>query len=129
MKFYIAVALTELEKVQAMYEIIISKWHEISVDWTGEVVPRPFTENSQLAQDFAIRDVKWVQDSDVFVIVTDTESRWLFIELWVAIERNLQAGKPKIYSIWKNKDMSIFYFHPSMKIVENIEKVLEDLEN
>ena len=127
MKFYIAAALTEKEKVQKIYQMIREKWHEISVDWIDEFVPRPFSENSSKAWDFAIRDIKGVQESDIFVIFTDTEARGLFIELWVALERNLQTWKPQIYIIWEYRENSIFYFHPNVHICEDMNEVLKNL--
>ncbi|MFH1308237.1 MAG: hypothetical protein ABIH72_05270 [archaeon] len=53
----------------------------------------------------------------------------MFVELGAAILSSVRFGKPLIYVVGDNLGRSIFYYHPSVKLVKNIAQVLEEIDN
>jgi hypothetical protein len=129
MKVYIAAKLENRQEVERIIKLIRDKNHEIIIDWTkDEPINKPYENNIQVAKERTIRDVSGIKNSDAFILLTDEgTNKGMYIELGVAIDSNIRTGKPKIYVTDKNIHNSIFYYHPSIKIIKNIQEILQIL--
>ncbi|RLG18521.1 hypothetical protein DRN63_01315 [Nanoarchaeota archaeon] len=128
MKVYIAAPFERKGEVKDLIEELKKIGFEISHDWTSHESIDP-TKQKELARKYSIEDIEGVRNSDVFILLAeDRVSSGASVELGAAILSNLEFGKPIIYVVSKTRDL-MFYFHPSVKLVENVTEVLEDLKN
>ena len=129
MKVYIAAKFEKKEEVRSLYKILSEMGHNITSDWTLHKMIRPYKKNHELAEEYSIEDINGVKDCDVFILLTDEEkSSGAHVELGAAILSNIKSGKPIIYVIGSHTANSMFYFHPSVKRMDNIEEVLSEIK-
>jgi hypothetical protein len=129
MKFYIAARFNEKYKTRQIYKHLQSKGHKITADWTLHKSIKPYNQNSALAKDYAIEDMKGVAECDVFVLISSQSTgAGSAGELGAAILSQIKYHKPKIYVIGKYIGNNFFYFHPAVIKKNNITEVLKDLE-
>lgn len=128
MKFYIAAKFQLKEKVREIYTRLQEEGHEITADWTLHKSIKPYEDNPDIAQEYAIEDINAAQSCDVFVILSEEAGTGMYVELGAAISSNLKQGKPKIYIIGNHNTRSMFYFHPSVNRRNNLEEVLQEIK-
>ena len=127
MTFYVASRFGNKEFVRKIYEILQSKGHSITADWTQHKSIKPYDQNASMCGNYAIEDIGGVKDCDVFILVSGEGGTGMHTELGVAILSHILFGKPKIYVAGEHNKNSMFYYHPSVKRMEKIEYVFEDL--
>lgn len=128
MKIYIASRFHKKEEVKKLYKLLKAKGHKISSDWTLHKRIKPYKENQEIAGKYAAEDVEGVKNSDVFIMISDNAGTGLYTELGVAIASHIEFGKPKIYIVGDHKDRSMFCFHPSINLKNNIAGVLKKMD-
>ncbi|MFH0805564.1 MAG: hypothetical protein V1901_01575 [Patescibacteria group bacterium] len=128
MKIYIASRFHKKEEVKKLYKLFINKGHKISSDWTLHKRIKPYKENQEIASQYATEDVRGVKNSDIFIMISDEVGTGMYTELGVAIASHVEFNKPKIYIIGDHKERSMFHFHPSINLKNNIEEVLKEID-
>lgn len=63
----------------------------------------------------------------MFILVSDEAGTGMYTELGMAMQRNSEEGSPQIYVVGNYLSRSVFYFHPAVNRVNNIEEVLKGL--
>ena len=132
MKIYVAGRFTEKEmaKVREVMRKLREMGHEITVDWTKHIPIHKdgYSKHLQLAEQYAIEDIKGVIESDVFILLTtDDIGTGMHVELGAAIASFKLRRKPTIYVVGKHIDKCLFYYHPSVKRRNTIEEVLQEI--
>src|SRR3989344_7711923 len=125
MKFYIASRYNKKGQVEEIQEILKQKGHEISFDWTRIETFRPYNQNKDKVKEISNKNIEGVKNSDVFILITDAGGTDMYVELGIALYNLLEKGKPKIYVLGDYLDKSSFYFHPLVKVINNINEIQE----
>ncbi len=130
MKFYIASYVGEKERVRAIQRQLRALGHEITVDWTSYpgVFGKERDEHPERVGEIAVRDMRGVQDCDVFILLAEpADGRAKYAELGAAIMANLYTGRPRVYVLGNKTSQSVFFYHPTVRRVTTLEAVLEEL--
>jgi hypothetical protein len=127
MKVYVAAKFEERDEVLKLYEILKSKGHTVTCDWTKHKSISPYKDNPELAREYSIGDTNGSMDADFFIMLTPNDGKGMFVELGAAIASNIKSGKPKIYAVGENNTETIFYFHPSVTRVDTLDEVLKQI--
>ena len=125
--FYIAAHVSQKTRVKRIYQLLKHQGHVISVEWAlrQTVAMKGRNQKPERSRDTAIRDMEGIRDCDVFVLLSEpSDGRAKYVELGGAIATYLDKGKPRIFIVGRRTNQSVFYFHPSVKRVENITAVL-----
>ena len=115
------------DQVREIYEKIEQKSHEITEDWTRHKIIKPYDENKEISRRYSIQDINGVRNADVFVLLTNEDGIGMYLELGVAMMSYIQNRKPKIYVVGNRLGRSMHFFHPSVKRMNTIDDVFEDL--
>ena len=131
MKFYVAAFADEKEKVRRIYQRLRRLGHDITVDWTVRTVlsGKKRDEHPEQVQEIAVRDMKGILESDIFVLLSEpADGRAKYAELGAAIVSCLEGGKPRIYVLGKETNQSVFFYHPAVTRVHRLDDILKDLK-
>jgi hypothetical protein len=83
-----------------------------------------------VARDHATVDTIGVLECDVFILLTAKEKGAGYsTELGMALGANLLRGTPAVYVVGEHLDGNMFYFHPNVKRVADLEELLSDIKN
>ena len=132
MKFYLAATIKNKVAVEKMVSTLKASKHEITVDWTaGESVPLVQRNARQdEVRAVALRDLRGIQDADVFVLLTEPpDGRSMYVELGAAIALQKCRKRPQIFVVGKECNQSVFFFHPVVTRVNDLNEVLAMLES
>ena len=121
MKFYIAARFDKRDEVKKLQNVLAEMGHEIVGDWTDHKPIKPYSENHDIARDYASDDINGVKNADSFIILSDEAGTGMYVELGAAIAANALKGKPKIYAVGEHNSRSMFYFHPAVKRLSSVE--------
>jgi hypothetical protein len=129
MNFYIASAINNKDNVQAIYDQLKKRGHEVTTDWTltDDIPENDREKSSEYIRSIAKRDFEGIRECNVFVLLSDPpEGRSMYAELGIAISMLEASGKPRVYIVGPENKESVFYFHPIVRRVESFEDVLKD---
>lgn len=128
MQIYVAAKYTDKPKVKEIQQHLKEAGHEITHDWTLHQDIRPFKDNADLAEYYAIRDLDGVRNADVFIfLINQALSTGCATELGAALMLNLTFGKPDIFLIGNDLQNNLFYYHPNVMKCADIEDLLAKL--
>ena len=127
MKFYISSRVKDKNEVQEIIKDLKDKGHEITLDWTHFDSLRPYDEYENKSKKHSISFFKAIEKADVFILISNEAGTGMYTELGIALKQHLYSEKPSIYIIGDHLSRSIFFFHPSVNRVSNLEEVLDDL--
>lgn len=127
MKFYVAAPLRRKDDVKKIYAQIEAKGHSISSDWTDHLNIRPFSEDKESAEKYAVKDINGVINCDIFIALCHdlTDSIGTPSELTAAIALNLAVGKPEVFIVGNDTDNVIFSYHSVVQRVASVARVLK----
>src|SRR3989344_5440593 len=127
-KIYMSARFNEKEKVMGISQNL-EKWdYEITSNWIHHKPIKPYGKNQELARAYSIEDINNSAQSDYFIILTSEAGTGMYVELGSAIIHHLEKGKPKIYVVGDYLDRCMFYFHPVVKRIKNIEDLIIQLQ-
>lgn len=120
MRIYVAGKWQDREDVRIWHNQLRARGHEITCDWTSHEYPGEGQEH--LLTDYALADIKGVQDCDVLIALFEVEYayRGAFVEIGAA----LALGK-RILILGHAGDSCIFMNHPLVRIFDNAWDVME----
>jgi len=127
MKAYIAARFNQKDQTLDIARKLKDRGYDFISDWTSHKSIKPYEQNSEMAQQYAIEDVDGTRNTDLFILISDEAGTGMYVELGAAIASNLMSGKPKIYVIGNQLDRSMFYFHPTVNRRNTIEDVLKEI--
>ena len=52
----------------------------------------------------------------------------MYVEIGAAIQHNIEFGKPVIYVVGNHINRSMFYFHPAVNRLKNIEDLIAKIK-
>ncbi|MBR9702288.1 hypothetical protein GOV13_05200 [Candidatus Pacearchaeota archaeon] len=128
MKIYVATTFENKEKLLEIHKKIKEMGHEIAYDWTTHKPIKPYDKNKDLAIQYSSKDIEGVDNCDIFILISNEKiSPGMHTEFGAAIFSNMKYGKPLIYVVGEHTSNSIFYFHPSVKIVDSVDEVISEI--
>ena len=125
---YVASRFNKRLKVKEIFSRLEKLGYSISYDWTNHKSIKPYEDNEELSRDYSIEDIKNSIQSDYFILLTSEAGTGMYVKLGSAIFSNIINGKPKIYVVGNYINRSMFYFHPAVERIKNIEDLLTRLE-
>jgi hypothetical protein len=131
MRFFISGQIDDVANVRKLMDRVKIAGHTITHDWTVTDVflgsPEAKLKDKQETGMRAAKDIQGVVSSDVYVLLSDNEQvgKGMYVELGAALALNAITGKPKVYVIGKMNHMSVFYLHPAVVHMANIEEVIK----
>jgi len=137
MKIFVSGQINDIENVRLVQQKLIDAGHEITHDWTRNETGDKMLggdenklANIDEASRRAVLDIDAVLDAEVHIACTDNElpGKGMYVELGAAIALNETRSSPRVFLVGKLNHMSIFYFHPSVKIFDTIDQVIEELK-
>jgi hypothetical protein len=129
LKFYIAARVSQREEVKRIGDMLTNKGHTSLSTWVDEGNIKPYDKHSHKAEARAIECIKAIEESDVFVLISDKTGAGMYTELGVAIASNLLRKKPIIFIVGDHTSRSVFFFHPSVTRRENLSEVIQDISS
>lgn len=136
MKIYVSGQISDIANIQTIQTALRKAGHTITHDWTANEVGDMRIEtredklqNSKEAGLRAQKDIEGVMSSDVFVVCTDNQQRGsgMYAELGAALACHASTGRPRIYAIGSLNHLSVFYLHPAVQHVSNVDELIINL--
>jgi len=128
MRLYVASRFVNIEKVKEIHGMAISKGWELAFDWTRfpkiDVAKKIATSSARSST-----EIISIMNSHVFILVNCEGGCGMYVEMGAAIASCLKTGRPLVYVTGDQLDRSIFFYHPSVKVMPNVEDIFEDVEN
>jgi len=127
MNVYIASRTSERELVKKLNKFF-KKNGFIALDWTWHTPTKPYEEHKETAKDYSIEDLEMVKKSDIFILLTtESSGTGSTAEFGMALMAYSLFKKPHIYVVGKYIN-NMFYYHPGVILVEDINKLLKLLK-
>jgi len=104
----------------------IAEGWELAFDWTQFEkidVARKISTSSARSD----TEIMAICQSDVFILINCKGGCGMYVELGAAIAASVMKQLPLIYVTGEQLDRSIFFYHPSVKVMENIEDIFDDI--
>ena len=123
MKFFVSGKVGQAKNAISVIKRLREAGHEITFDWTTIDHLKPYSENRIASRRLAIKECDGVKNSDVLVVIVHKKGIGMFVELGIA----LAMGIP-VRIIAEEEDQSMFFYHPLVKKVKNIEQVISEFD-
>ncbi len=130
MRFYIASTIKNKNQVRLIIIALNKNGHDVTVDWTDseKIHEDEREENIENMRSLSLRDYDGIHSCDVFAMLSEpSDGRSMYVELGIAIACRELTGNPKIYIIGGKKNQSIFYYHPTVCRVDDINQLFQNL--
>ena len=62
------------------------------------------------------------------ILLTSDAGTGIYVEIGAAIQHRIEFGKPVIYVVGNNIKRSMFYFHPTVNRLKNIEDLIAKIK-
>jgi hypothetical protein len=121
MKIFVSGKIGEEESVKEVMGLLQEAGHEITFDWTKIDHLRPYDENAAASREAAVKESRAVKDADALIILAHDRGVGMYVELGIAI----CSGIP-IRVITNKKSRTMFFHHPLVKKVDNLEQIIEE---
>jgi hypothetical protein len=128
MKFYVTGRSNNYEQVQKAFEVIKSKGHNVTFEWTTLPMVKPYEEHIVKAAEYASLGIAGVTEADHYILFSHGDGNGVFTEFGAALASNTIKGTPKIYVIGTaNKAAAMFHYHPEVVWFDTLEEVFEKI--
>lgn len=121
MKIFLATSFHNQAAFAAERAALVAQGHEV-YDWTLLKPIRPYVQNAALTEEYAVTLIEEVLDADLFILLANDQCKSSYVELGIAMQAKLQAGKPDIYIIGNYESM--YFLHPAIKLADSIGEVV-----
>lgn len=121
MKFFVSGKVGNDGVTKSTMDALKNMGHEITFDWTTIDHLRPYDKNSVASREAAISESHGVKNADVLVIIAHEKGIGMYVELGIAIG----AGIP-IRVVTEVESRTMFFHHPLVKRVRNVDEVIEE---
>jgi len=127
-RVYIAASFEQKDDVKDLYKRLEKAGHTITADWTvhKEIISlKTDQEREALKNKYVIEDTEGVKSASVLaLLIGSRKSIGAHIELGIA----LGANTPLIVLIGKPDKSQLFYSHPSITVVPDVDAFMKLLE-
>lgn len=124
MKIYVAASFEQKEEAKKLHNVLTNAGHTITLDWTTHKLLADAPNIEVLSRQYAIDDVEGVMAADVYVLILgERKSAGSHIELGIALGANIKH----IYILGEVKDFTLFYKHPRVKNLLDVESLIKEL--
>lgn len=126
MKVFVSGQLNDKEKIQDIYSKLEVIGFEVTHDWTRTDNIKDKLADPDESGKRAAKDITGVVDSDIYILFSDNENpgKGMYVELGAALALNEKYGKPDVYIIGKLNHLSIFYLHPKVQHLRDIDELI-----
>ena len=136
MKIFVSGQIHDIENVRKTQKVLTESGHTITHDWTrNESGDKILQTSEDKLRDIAETgkranlDIQGVLDCDVYIICTSNEKpgKGMYVELGAALALSQSIGRPQVFLIGKMNHISVFYLHPNLTRLSNVQEVIEEL--
>lgn len=127
MKIYVAGKFQKKKEIIEIYNRMKLLGHEISYDWTTHKNIKPYSQNSKIAAKYSEKELKGIEDCDLFIYLSDEGGTTLPMEFGSALILAKIKNKPKVYALGDFNDKSPWFFNKRVKRVNSIDDLIKDL--
>jgi len=127
MKVYVAGQLADTAAVTAAQQQILAAGHTLTHDWTQEpCFTEKYASRPEESADIARTDLEGVMAADAVVVLASSTDpgRGLFVELGAALARAELGQLGHVIVVGDIVHESVFYFHPRVRRVVNLDEWL-----
>ncbi len=128
MKWYFASRVHHRSKIVEVSKFLNDQGEIIMSDWIYKDSLKPYTEHLTEVTILSKNIVKSLTETDIFVLISDSEGTDMFVELGICLARNDSHQKPRIYIVGEYGKRSLMQLHPSIVHTKNIAEVFS-IEN
>lgn len=126
MKVYVAARTARRVEVKNINKQLIALGHEV-FDWTWHKNTKPYLKNQKVAEKYAIEDVNWVKNCDLFILLTDEPAgNGSTTEFGMALLSSALFKKPKIYIVGERLN-NMFFMHPNVNIRKSVKEIIKEI--
>jgi len=128
-KIYVAGPLADVATVRSVQSTVVAAGHELTLDWTEEAsLMEDYGSQLDVSGKLAEEELNAVMVADaVLVVASEHDGRGMFVELGAALARAQQGELAHVVIVGEIRQESVFYFHPVVERVANIQDWLEHL--
>lgn len=126
MKFYIAARLRQKERVKLLISRLEECGYKNITPWLDDKNIKPYENNLDLARKYALRCIVAMRKCDIFILLSNNSGTGMYTEFGIALLLNILFKNPQIYIVGKYLSGTIFFFHPLIKRVNNINKLMQN---
>ena len=127
-KIYISARFNKKEDVIKLGDLLTNRGFEVISNWVSHKSIKPYEKNQDLAKQYSIEDINNSAQCDYFILLTSDAGTGMYVEIGAAIQHNIEFGKPVIYVVGNNINRSMFYFHPTVNRLKNIEDLIAKIK-
>lgn len=127
MKVYVAGKFQKKNLVREVYRRIKDLSYEVAYDWTTHDPIKPYSQNAQLATQYAHNELDGIADSDVFIYLSDQRGTTLPMEFGAALMRAKTHSDLLVYAVGEFNDKSPWFFNELVKRRDSVDEVIEEL--
>ncbi len=133
-RIYIASKVGPMEEeVKRLKNTLESRDYNILYDWTENPVSKPFQDHPEQSARAAHDMAQAVMNCDILIVLFAEGGIGFHIETGGALVSSIilsmitGQSKKEIYVVGNGNDRSVFYFHDSVKRLDTVEELLEEL--
>jgi len=129
MKIYVSGPVTDSSTVQKVQDAVVAAGHELTLDWSADVsFAERYASQVERSARMATEELDAVLAADaVLVVASEHDGRGMFVELGAALVRASRAELKHIVLIGEIHHESVFYFHPLVQRVPDVENWLAQI--
>jgi hypothetical protein len=123
MKIFVSGKVGQEIDSRTLMDLLRSRGHEVTFDWTTISHLRPYEDNRASAQEAAVLEIEGVKAADLLIVLAHEKGVGLYVELGAAlalatpvIVRSLEPAR------------SMFFFHPLVTIVRTDNDLLREVD-
>jgi len=129
-KVYVIGKFEEKERVRNLYQKLREIGCEISYDWTSHIPIKPYSENPELANQYAENEMRGIAKSDIVICLTSKEGTTSKLEVGGAMLLNFTGKKPRrIYLVGEFNTASPWFMSRRVKRFDSEDEVIADLSS
>lgn len=130
-KVFVSGQIEEKQRIQCVFRQLEEAGYMITHDWTRTDDVGDKLKNRIEAGTRAAKDISGVVAADVYVLMSDNKNvgKGMYAELGAALALKELTGKPELYVVGPMNHLSIFYLHPSISHLENIDELIASLQD
>lgn len=129
MRVFVSGQIEEKKSVAASYRKFLNCGWSITHDWTRTDEIGDKRANRGEAARRAEADVNGVLDCDVYVLLSNNQrvGKGMYVELGAALASRALTGRPRICVVGPMNHLSIFYLHPEVMHLPDVESVIDEM--
>jgi len=125
MKWYFASRTRYREMINKIIKTLESRGETVAFNWTELGQLEPYSANQERCREIAEQVNRAINQTDIFVLISDSEGTDMFVELGIALNQWQLDKKIRIYVVGEYNQRSLMHFHPAIKHFDDIKEVFK----